>query len=121
MYILKDKNYFPYAIANFFSNNERWQRRAINSPQYKHLEEKIRQHRDELLKMIPEDKLTKAKELLNAIDEDSALLSGISISEAEIEGLRAGLDLGELLYSDKSFESLLNENVFIEGAEKEAC
>ena len=69
--------------------------------------------------MVPGERQTRAAAILNEIDEASALLYGILINEAAIEGIRAGLELGELLYSGESFTSLLRENAFIEVEEKE--
>ena len=120
MLILKNKDYFPYALGNYFSNNKRWQTRAINSPLYQDLEKAEKQHKEELLKLVPDTMKAEASAILEKMDEVLASFYGISIDEAAIEGFRAGLELGELLYSGKSFESLLRENAFIEVEEKEA-
>lgn len=45
MPILKNKNYLPYALSNFFNNNERWQARALNSSQYHDLEQRVEQYK----------------------------------------------------------------------------
>ncbi|MGI5839686.1 MAG: hypothetical protein ACOX8W_08475 [bacterium] len=113
MFVLKDKNYFPYALANYFTNNERWQARTLSSPQYQELAQRVEQYKEE--------NRTKAEVILNSMDETLALLEGINIDEAATEGLRAGLDLGELLYSGKSLETLLHENAFTTVKEREAC
>ena len=120
MPILKNKNYLPYALSNFFNNNERWQARALNSSQYHDLEQRVEQYKKELLELVPGERQTRAAAILNEIDEASALLYGILINEAAIEGIRAGLDLGELLYSGKSLETLLHENAFTAVKEREA-
>ena len=120
MFVLKNKNYFPYALANYFTNNERWQARALSSPQYQELAQRVEQYKKELMELVPEENRTKAEVILNSMDETLALLEGINIGEAATEGLRAGLDLGELLYSGKSLGTLLHENAFTAVKEREA-
>ena len=120
MLILKNKDYFPYALGNYFSNNKRWQTRAINNPLYQDLEKAEKQHKEELLKLVPDTMKAEASAILEKMDEVLVSFYRISIDEAAIEGFRAGLELGELLYSGKSFASLLRENAFIEVEEKEA-
>ena len=118
MLTLKNNNYFPYTLANYFSNNERWQAKAINSPQYQKLEQEEKRRKEELLKLVPDAMHAKASAILEKIDEILASLHGISINEVAIEGFKAGLELAELLYSGKSLEELLYENAFVEVKEK---
>ncbi|NLX91297.1 MAG: hypothetical protein GXZ07_06875 [Firmicutes bacterium] len=120
MYAIKNKDYFPYALSCYFSNNSRWPARVFNSPQYKKLAQKKEQLKKDLLKLISDERQTAAEAILEKIEETLSLLGGISNDEIALEGFRAGLELGELLYGNKALEALLHENAFVEVEEKKA-
>ncbi|NLL17841.1 MAG: hypothetical protein GX262_02315 [Clostridia bacterium] len=101
----KNKDYFPYALANYFTNNSRWQARLLSSQRFQDLSRKLKRYKNELLELVPEERRVKVAAILNKIDETSAHLSGISIDEVAIEGLRAGLELGEPFYGGKSLKT----------------